>query len=337
MLKSRWLLALPLVLAATASSAGAASIRDDARLFGAEAVRQAEATLSRIERETQLTTTIETIDSLNGESVDDVALQHARRSRTQGIFILIAKQEKKIDVRSSRAYVRSFPNSRLGAIRNAFIRGFKTNDFDAGLTQGVETLASEVETAKAENGGVLRSAAGAPAPRGGPIRGRPRPGGFGVGSLLGIGLAIIAVLFVLRLLGGLMGGGHHGYPGRGPMGMGQPGYGQPGYGAPGYGRGGGFWSSMFGGIGGALAGNWLYDQFSGRHHGGHYEGSSYDGSQDATGGNAGSDDWGGGGNASGDWGGGGDGGGDWGGGGGGDWGGGGGGDWGGGGGGGGDW
>lgn len=324
MLKSRWLLALPLVLAASVSSAGAASIRDDARLFGAEAVRQAEATLSRIERENQLTTTIETVDSLDGESVDDVALRHARRSGTQGIFILIAKQEKKIDVRSSRAYVRSFPSSRLGAIRNAFIRGFKTNDFDAGLTQGVETLATEVESARAENGGVLRAPAGAPVPRGGPIRGRPRPGAFGVGSLLGIGLAIIAVLFVLRLLGGLMGGGYRGgYPGRGgPMGMGQPGYGQPGYG-----RGGGFWSSMFGGIGGALAGNWLYDQFSGRHHGSQYEGSSYEGSQDATGGG---DDWSSGGNASGDWGGGGDSGG-------GDWGGGGGGDWGGGGGGGGDW
>ena len=36
----------------------------------------------------------------------------------------------------------------------------------------------------------------------------------------------------------------------------------PGYG--GGGGGGGFMSSMFGGIGGALAGNWLYDQFSGR-------------------------------------------------------------------------
>ena len=51
-------------------------------------------------------------------------------------------------------------------------------------------------------------------------------------------------------------------PGQG-MGGG-PGY----YGGAGYGGGrGGFFSSVLGGLGGALAGNWLYDQFSGGRHG----------------------------------------------------------------------
>ena len=36
--------------------------------------------------------------------------------------------------------------------------------------------------------------------------------------------------------------------------------------APATGRGGGFFSSVLGGLGGALAGNWLYDQFAGGHH-----------------------------------------------------------------------
>ena len=36
---------------------------------------------------------------------------------------------------------------------------------------------------------------------------------------------------------------------------------------PGYGRGGGFFSSVLGGLGGAIAGNWLYNQFSGGSHG----------------------------------------------------------------------
>jgi len=76
-------------------------------------------------------------------------------------------------------------------------------------------------------------------------------------------------------------------------------------------------SSLFGGIGGAMAGNWLYDQFSGRHQSGYTDSSSY-GSEPGIS-DAGSDAT----NVSGDWGGGGDagGGGDWGGGGGGDWGG----------------
>ena len=153
-------------------------------------------------------------------------------------------------------------------------------------------------------------------------------------------IGILGLFLVIRILGALFSAGRGGYANQGRMGGPGGGYGPggPGYGAPGYGGGGGgggFMSSMFGGIGGALAGNWLYDQFSGRHHGS-VDQASYD---PATGaapapdaspewgeGGAGGD-WGGdAGGAGGDWGGGGGGGGDWGGGGGGDWGGGGGGD-----------
>jgi hypothetical protein len=171
-------------------------------------------------------------------------------------------------------------------------------------------------------------------------------------TFLLIGLGILAVLVLLRVLGGLFGrSAGTGYPNQmggygGPrpgMGPGGPGY----YGGPGYGgRGGGFFSGLLGGLGGALAGNWLYDQMSGRHGGMTSAGAGYpvdessatapDQGGDAIigaddhGGQGGSwddgagGDWGGG-DAGGDWGGGG---GDWGGGdGGGDWGGGGGGDW----------
>ena len=69
----------------------------------------------------------------------------------------------------------------------------------------------------------------------------------------------------------------------------------PGYGGPGYGGGGGggFMSSLFGGIGGAMAGNWLYDQFSGRHHGGNVDSTSYTPGSDAipAGDVGGADDW----------------------------------------------
>ena len=173
-----------------------------------------------------------------------------------------------------------------------------------------------------------------------------------MGTFLLIILGIFGVLLVLRLLGGLFGrSAGAGYPNQmGGMGMQRPGMGPggPGYygGGGGYGgRGGGFLSGMLGGLGGAVAGNWLYDQFSGRHgnvnsadavHSGDYAGTADPGGDaivgaddDPAGGaswedagttDTGGGDWGGGG---GDWGGGG---GDWGGGGG-DWGGGGGGDW----------
>jgi hypothetical protein len=329
MQKFYWLLALPLILAASIDSAHASSIRDNAGLFDPDVVRQAEAALNRIERDSKITTTIETIDSLQGEPIRDVTVRHAERSGTEGIYILIPKQEHKFEILVSRPFLRALTRARRDAIREAFINGFERRDFDGGLRQGVQMIEREVAQAKAENGGVLRQVGPAP---GVPVRGRPaHQGSFGLGSLLLIGLLILAVLFGIRLLGSLFGGGYRaGYPGPGPRPMGGP-----GYGGPGSGGGGGFWSSMFGGIGGALAGNWLYDQFSGRHHGGYVDnttsGPSDEGGQIAE---SGGNDWSGGGDSGGDWGGGdsgggggwgggGDGGGDWGGGGdggaGGDW------------------
>jgi uncharacterized protein len=357
MLLQRWLLALPLAFAFAVGSAEASSIRDRAGLFDPGTVREAEAKLEQIERETGASTTIETIESLGGRSLEEAARKEAQKTGKEGIFVLIPKKEHKVVALASRPYARALHRDRIHAIEQAFVPQFAKGDFNAGLRDGVATIGRELAEAKSEAGGrlgQLEPPIRAPIQR----RAMPRPAGsaFGLGSLLGIGLLIVAVLIGIRLIGSLFGGGQGAYgPGVGRPGMG-PGYGGgPGYG-PGYGgRGGGFFSSLLGGIGGAMAGNWLYDQFSGRHHGGNYaDNTGYTpgadpeptaaGGDDWSGGTTGGgSDWGGGdgGDAGGggDWGGGGDGGGgDWGGGGGGgDWGGGGGGDWGGGGGDGGSW
>src|SRR4051812_1025268 len=226
MSKLRWLLAIPLALSLANGPAVASSIRDRAGLFDANAVREAEAKLNQNERDSEVATTIETIDSLQGQSPDAVARTHAEASGAKGIFILIPKQEHKIVVLASRDYQKAFPRERRMAIENAFIARFKEGDFDGGLNAGVDTIGREIETARRELGGQLRHAetapvgpnrrgrAGIPAPRGGNT--------FGLGSLLGIGLMIVAVLVGIRLLGSLFGGGRGGYA-QGPgMGMGRP-------------------------------------------------------------------------------------------------------------------
>ena len=311
----RWFLALPLAFAATLSAGHAASVRDKAGLFSADAVRQAESELSRLEQNDQISTTIETIDSLNGQSITEAARRLAQETGATGLFVLIAKKESKIDAISQQSFRRAVNEPRLRAIQNAFLADFKKRDFDAGLLSGVRTIKAEIDSAKSEFG-TLRQGAGAAAPRvgrggggggGGMRRGNPN-GGFGVSSLLFIGAIILGVLFFVRILGRLFGGGQ-----ANPMMGGR--MGAPGYG--GGGGGGGFMSSLFGGLGGAMAGNWLYDQFSGRHGGGGYGDNSSSGDSGAD---AGGSDWAGGGDAGGaDWGGGGGdaGGGDWGGGGGG--------------------
>jgi uncharacterized membrane protein YgcG len=350
MKRLRWLFALPALLLVTTGPSDAADIRDKGSLFSTEAVQKAEAELKRIEKEYSVPVQIETIESLEGRSIDAVLPEHAKAADAKGLFILMSKKDHKIEVGASKSYTKYLTRAREVAIREAFTREFKAGDYDGGLAKGVEKIDSTLSEARAEAGGSLRpKTAATPAPhRGGQaqppivheVPGKPSSLG-GMSMWLTIGLGLLALFIVIKVLGAIFGGGNRGYAGnQRMMGPGQGGMGGPGYG-PGYGGGGGgggFMSSMFGGIGGALAGNWLYDQFSGRHHDSSVgQSTSYDpgvGTPDApanddfvTPGDGGGD-WGGGGGdtgGGGDWGGGG-GGGDWGGGGGGDWGGGGGGD-----------
>src|SRR5262249_21582145 len=112
MWKQRWWFALPLAFAVTIGSAAASSIRDRAGMFDTNVVREAEATLDQIERESQIATTIETIDSLEGRSLDAVAHEHAGRSGAHGLFILIPKRDHKIEVLASKDYARAIPRER---------------------------------------------------------------------------------------------------------------------------------------------------------------------------------------------------------------------------------
>ena len=114
--------------------------------------------------------------------------------------------------------------------------------------------------------------------------GRAAAGRSMFGPFLLIIAGIFGVLLVLRLIGGLFNrSAGQGYPGR-----------RHGNARPWNGRWtrllrrwglwgpGGFMSGILGGLGGALAGNWLYDQFSGRH-GGQYGSADMGHGSDATG------------------------------------------------------
>jgi uncharacterized protein len=109
---------------------------------------------------------------------------------------------------------------------------------------------------------------------------RPAQQPVGFGGLIFVVAIVIGGVIVFSLISRMFGAGRAG------QGYGA-GYGPGGYGpGPGYGVGG-FMQSLTGGIFGAMAGHWLYDQFSGHHHQAHAGDSTWSGS-DATG--AGNDD-----------------------------------------------
>ncbi|MGE3821396.1 MAG: TPM domain-containing protein [Isosphaeraceae bacterium] len=298
---NRWILALPLAFATILSPAqvDAATILDPAGLFSREAVEKAERELARIERASRIPVTVETVDSLQGARINDVLADHARRAGARGLYILIAKREEKIWVEASRRFP-ALNGGPARSIKQAFIEGgLKSRDFDAALLSGVQTIGREFEDP---------AVATAPAePRPIPV-GNPQTG-FGLGSLLALGALVFAGVFLFRMLGThLGGGGQRGFAGPSDM-----------MGGPVTRGGGGFFSGLLGGLGGAIAGNWIYNQFNpaprrytDHLHGGYDDSGSLGDDWSSTAGSGG--DWGGGGDG-GDWGGGG---GDWGGGGSGD-------------------
>ena len=67
-------------------------MKDTAGLFDAGAIEAARKELRRIERETNVATVIQTVESLRGQKIAEAAMRAARHSEIQGIFILIAKK-----------------------------------------------------------------------------------------------------------------------------------------------------------------------------------------------------------------------------------------------------
>ncbi|MBV8486800.1 MAG: TPM domain-containing protein [Planctomycetaceae bacterium] len=275
---ARYSLPLCLLVGLMVAQVEAAGVRDGAGLFSTSTVRKVDAELDRLEKRAHVDVVIETIDSIPGlgsnpsrevkqRAIEDLAERRAKEVGHEGVYLLISKNDRVF----SKLLVRErldalMPRHERLAVRDALQSAFKAGNFDEGLLNATEIIKRSFSGVPVEPRAVRDLPAGQ---RAGAQHAR-----FGVGTLLMIGLGIFGILLLLRLLGGLFRGGSAGYPpqmGMGGMprpGMG-PGFGGPGggygYGAP---RGGGFFSGMLGGLGGALAGNWLYDQFSGRH-GGH--------------------------------------------------------------------
>ena len=79
-------------------------MKDTAGLFDVDAVQAARKELERIEHETNVATVIQTVESLRGKKIAEAAIRAARQSGIQGIYVLIAKNEKEIELLVSKKY-----------------------------------------------------------------------------------------------------------------------------------------------------------------------------------------------------------------------------------------
>jgi uncharacterized protein GlcG (DUF336 family) len=123
---------------------------DEPGLFDPSAVDAARQDLRRIERDTNLATVIQTVASLKGKPINDVAAMAAGKSGIHGVFVLIAKNEHKIEVLVSSKFRDILTEPRRELIRAGFIEGFRRRDFNEGLKHGVAAIAAQMASIRSE-------------------------------------------------------------------------------------------------------------------------------------------------------------------------------------------
>jgi uncharacterized protein GlcG (DUF336 family) len=124
------------------------NLRDAAGLFSAEAIAAARKELRDLETKTTVPTLIATVDTLNERTIEDEAPSMARESGIEGMFILISKKERKIQVLVSHRYLGETLKRQRDVIRTAFVDGFRNGSFDRGLKLGVAAIGEALTSAQ---------------------------------------------------------------------------------------------------------------------------------------------------------------------------------------------
>lgn len=286
------------IIALTAISASATEIIDQGNFFSEAALKSANQTISELERKYKHQIHIETYLTVPGDKADAVAKMskaekdafyvswikdRAKATNANGLFLIICKNPSHVHPAVGERLVKQgFKSDARDRVVNALLDGFRSKQYDEGLQRALTQVRTEFSklgpvSAASRTGtspvtplphanrqpAAFPKAEREPAPVG-----RNTDGGWG--GIVMIGLLVVGGLFLFSLVSRMF-----------SRGMGGPGT----AGAPGMGMGGGgFGTGLLGGLFGAMAGNWLYDSFSG-HHGQAHAGDHHGGfGGDSTGG-----------------------------------------------------
>lgn len=288
-------------VAAIENDARVVGVRDTAKMFSPDAIRKANAALAAIRQQNQWQVIIETVESLDGQTAAERAAANGEAMNVRGLSIVIAKKEHKLDVVASKSARPMFTREKTAAIARAIEGDFHAKQFDKGLLDAVaaieadacgEPLVAAAPPAPTKLGVPLKAEKAAPPLPAVPGAEPARTPNVLPMVLIGV-VGILALLWMISLARrrASVPPPQQGWPQPQPR---QPepgtippprpaqtGYGPPpaGYG-PGYGPGpgypppppqhggglGSFAAGALGGLGGAIAGNILYDQFGRPHH-----------------------------------------------------------------------
>ena len=311
-----WLAVVAGLVSVSAARAVGPEVRDNAGLFSPAAVKEADAAIQKIQKELRKELLIETFPGVPENKKADYernreefftgfVRERAQAARLDGIYVLMMKEAPPHKLRIQVAMGESTrQRAFLASDRDQLVRllqtKFREEKYDEGLTAAVALVD---RTVRSHLSGALASSVPAPsggtrnvnsttpaAPRVVAEENSGQPNFMKWAFIIG---GVMVAVFLVRMLAGAMGGGGGGLSGGGGMG--------------GMGGGGGFFSSLLGGIGGAMAGNWLYDRFTGDNGRSHHDSNSaandapsdVGGDYSSSGGDVGGSDFGGGGDVGG--------------------------------------
>jgi len=247
-----------LLVGASLVHADAGGIRDNGAFFSAQAKSEALRNIGEIEQRYRKDLVIETFSSIPqdlqpGVDVQDKAamsrlyeewaMKQARQQRVNGIYILLVKEPSHLQVLVGNDTQRNaFTLRDRDALLPLMLTKLRSKQNDDALLEGVSFVDATLRSHLPTRGRTLASGR----------RGEDAGSSHWIFTALIVGVVVWLVLRIFRAMAGGGGSAYAGAPGAGG-GMMSPAAG-----------GGGFMSNMLGGMFGAAAGMWIYDQFSGR-------------------------------------------------------------------------
>lgn len=270
--------------AETANKSGQLIVVDRGNLFSESGVTQAKEKFARLQSKTGRQAMVVTLkelspaDAHNYAKIDpkdsaairrfwhDLAVSTAKTDQARGVYILVCRKPGGVEVLADKEMrdkgfnetkERQLASDLLKALRESAKEktdADKTAAHDRALMSAVEYLEKTLPGVAAD---AKQSKITEPSRRNGAQQTHERGGGWGIGQWICLGIAVLAGVWVISAI-------FRAFSGGGGMAS-----------AGGFG-GGGFFPSLLGGLFGAAAGMWIYDQFLGGHssHGGDYGGGA---------------------------------------------------------------
>ncbi|MFP3939079.1 MAG: TPM domain-containing protein [Thermoanaerobaculia bacterium] len=190
-------LLLPFAAAAKEVPYLSGRVVDEAGLLPSDRAQEIENWLRGLEEETGVQVAVLTVESLEGEVLEDYSLRVAetwglgQAGEDNGVLLLVAQDDRKLRIEVGYGLEGRLTDAQAGRIvRNAIVPRFKAGDFDGGIQAGVDSIVGAV---RGEEGAI-------PEDRGRGVEGGPE--GFWERAMMGgIFLVVVGLFSVIALFG----------------------------------------------------------------------------------------------------------------------------------------